>query len=280
MPNSLVKSLKDVGYSPVALPSSTFGALAMPYEWHGRRGWLRATEFRNLIGGGALPEIAGPDPEVDFSGKTVTKLEANATLSILSGLIGALGGGTLGLKGGLERASTVTFTYGQVTSVDVSPTSIEQALANLTVPPASSALGRLLRDHLFVVNRVLRSREFSIQVQDSSGENIGIDVPVIQQAIGASVSVNISGSSDRTVTFKGERDVAFAFQAWWMKLDDGEVSLVPTRAGSVSTKAFAPDAAAESDDALLFDRTFPTEPEALEQMFEAAAAQGELEAQD
>jgi hypothetical protein len=235
MADSFTKHLRERGFNAIALPTSSFGALSLVYEFHGRRGW--SNDFEHLVQNQAAPPtVQGPTQEPDLSGKVVNKLEASGTLSVLGGLISALGGGTLGVKGGFEKASTITFEYGQVSMVQVSEAGLDAYLRAGTPPPKDSLLGKYLTDHLYVATRVLRSRSFTVSAQDSKGQAIGLDIPVIQNAVGAKVSVERSSSSDTKIVFKGDVDVSFAFQAFLVEQSGGKLSIKPTKAGTIETR--------------------------------------------
>jgi hypothetical protein len=273
MADAFTKHLVQFGYTAIALPTSRFGALSLIFELNTKRGWLN--DFDSLVNGapGTPPPVSAPSVEPDFSGKVVRSLGASGTLNVLGGLIGALGGGTLGLRGGLERASTVTFQYGQVSMVDVSPVKLDTFLRTAPAPASNALLGRYLDDNLWVATRVLRSRSFTIGVQDSRGVTLGLEVPVIQNMIGAAVSVEKSTKIDGAISFSGEQDISFAFQAYLIEREKGLMTLRPARAGSPATRELFTKGIESSDsampipqtidagDGLLFDANTPAENE-------------------
>jgi hypothetical protein len=206
--------------------------------------------------------VTAPVAYPGLSGKVVRSSDVGGSLKILSGLIGALGGGTLGLDAQFKSGSTVTFEYGNVTMTEISPVALEQYLRSGEAPPEDSLLGRYLSDHLFIATRVLRARKFSINVQRSNGQSIGVDLPVIQNAVGAAIKVTHSGEAEATITFEGDQDVAFAFEAYWVREDDGELYLQPTKAGKVGTTrkaAIVESADADADDAFEAEDVFATD---------------------
>jgi hypothetical protein len=240
MADAFTKHLANLGFTAVALPNSVFGPLSLVYEYHGRRGW--SNDFGALVQGAtnAVPAVSPPIGYPDLSGKVIHSSDVKGALSILSGLIGALGGGTLGLKGGFESASTIEFEYSQVTMTEVSPVTLEQFLQSGAPPSMDGLLGRYLDDHLFVATRVLRSREFTVSAKRSSGQSIGLDVPVIKNAVGAKIDVEVKDESNTKIAFKGNQDVSFAFDAFWIRVKKGAggkqvMYLQPTKPGGPST---------------------------------------------
>ncbi|MHA6721237.1 gasdermin [Sphingomonas sp. RS6] len=238
MADAFTKHLQQFGYNAIALPTARFSALSLVYELRGKRGWLNDFDALSEGATGQAPPVSPPSMEPDFSGKVVRSLDASGTLNVLGGLISALGGGTLGLSGGLQRASTVTFQYGDVTMVDVSPVRLDKFLRTAPAPAADELLGRYLDDNLWVATRVLRSRRFTIALQDSRGTSLGLDIPVIQNMIGAAVKVEHSVAIEGAISFTGTQDVSFAFQAYLVERKGAGMTLYPSRAGEVRTREF------------------------------------------
>lgn len=231
MPNTFAQHLRELKYNPLAAPTSRFGVMSLVYEHKGNRGWSSDLEYlvRNPTKSAPVPK--DPSPEGDLSGREVKELEVKGTINILSGLIAALGGGTLGLRGGFDTASTVTFRYGEVTSVEVSEAELDDYIQSGT-SDRGSVPGRYLGDHLYVANRVLRSRNFEVSAKDQYGRSIGLDLPVISKAVGAKVDTKWSDTSERTIAFTGDLDVTFAFQAFRILEKGGQMRIFPAQAGA------------------------------------------------
>jgi hypothetical protein len=67
----------------------------------------------------------------------------------------------------------------------------------------------------------------------NSGVDASVQVPVIQQALGGSMSLNTAGGSGATVTFQGVSPLPFGFQCFQVGVKDGALDMVSTKAGSV-----------------------------------------------
>lgn len=231
MGNAFAQHLRALNYNALASPTSRFGIMSLVYEHKGSRGW--SSDLGLLVRDATQPRPVqqGPVAEPNLSGKEVRDLSIGGTINILSGLISALGGGTLGLKGGFERASTVTFRYGDVSAIDVSEGELDRYIQSGTSDPGSVP-GRYLRDHLYVASRILRSRSFEVSAKDANNQSIALDLPVISNAIGAKVETKWSQTSERTIAFAGDVDVTFAFQAFRILEKAGKMRIFPAAAGA------------------------------------------------
>lgn len=240
MADAYSKHLQHLGYSAIALPSSAFRPLALVWERGGKRGW--SDDFDYLVQQPALgkPPVAPPVAFPTLAGKTVRNLSVTPTISVLSGLISALGGGTLKLSGGFEHASTITFEYEEVTMTQVSEAALDAFLRSGTPPPRDTLLHSYLSDHLFVATRVLSAKRFTVSADTSDGRSIELEVPVISNAVGAGVKVEKKTETGTKITFTGDQPAAFAFQAFQVTLESAggglnRLVLKPAKAGSVST---------------------------------------------
>ena len=84
----------------------------------------------------------------------------------------------------------------------------------------SGTLEKLLDDEVYVLTSVLKTKKIVVSAQAEGGTTVAVDVPVVQQAVGANVKVDAATSSDSRVTFEGQVPVAFAFQAVQLVFDE------------------------------------------------------------
>ena len=232
------KHLAEKGYTGISLPSREFKLLTLVYEYHGARGHDNAFDY---LAPSVRAHLPAPDLDYDLpaiSGERTRSVDLSIGLKILSGLISALGGGTLGLNAGFKSAKKLTFSYDGISSETISPVPL-QAELNRCPAPASGLLRDWLGDHLYVVTSVLKATKITVTAHDQHGTEVGLDVPVISGAVGANLGVKASGTADSTVTFEGTRAVPFAvrlFQVVTMK-SSGMLTLKTVKEGDVIVKA-------------------------------------------
>jgi hypothetical protein len=222
-PDQSITFLRNVGYSVFRFPRAS----AQPLELLHRDGkdLTRLGSIVDLIGPGsiALPEVRRDDrPGIDIEGKETSKVNVSIGLSILGGFISALGGGTLGIQLGFARARTVTFKYSGVMEDRVDVLSLEKFVKAGQISPLvpTGTLEKLLDNEVYVVTSVLKTPRILVDAQGEKNTSVGVDVPVIQQAVGGNVKVEVGGTSSSRVVFEGAFPVAFAFQAVELVFDD------------------------------------------------------------
>jgi hypothetical protein len=63
----------------------------------------------------------------------------------------------------------------------------------------------------FLIVEVLKSDAITVSATDEHGKEIALDVPAIQQLVGANVKAKLSGSSTSAITYAGPAPVTFGF---------------------------------------------------------------------
>lgn len=242
MTDQWTKHLADKGYTAISLPSDEFRLLTLTFERNGGRGHENAFD---QLAAGIRQQLPEPDKNVNIpaiAGERTRTVDVSAGLKLLSGLIAALGAGTLGLDAGFKAARKVTFAYDGLSSETLNAVLL-QNLLNTVKAPAGGLLRDWLDDHLYVITSVLRAKKISVTAHDQSGVEVGLDVPVIEGAASGKIGFNFSGTNDSTVTFDGETPVPVAvrlFQVEKTKVG-GErmLTLKTVKEGAVTVKAIA-----------------------------------------
>ena len=121
------------------------------------------------------------------------------------------------------------------------PAAIDQFLAGAGLNPfAKAAKDMLEADLVYVVTSTLKANKINVSATDENKRAIGIDVPVLANAVGGSMKVTASSSKATTVTFEGEVPLAFAFQAIRLFFEDGAYrTFKPTAGGGLVTESVA-----------------------------------------
>jgi len=211
----LITYLKSIGYLAVRHPRAGLG----PMEFLSRQG----SELSAM--GGAedvfvipssveLPEIEVDTPAAYLEGKASGKLGASAGVSLLGSIVGALGGGTLGLKASFAKAADVVFHFPEVLVDSVAPAAVARFLSTAGVRPSSAATAGFLEDDdVYVVTDTAKAKVFVIETFDERGAAIDVDVPTIKGVVGGELGVEGKGTRGSKIAFEGKIPLVFAFQA-------------------------------------------------------------------
>ncbi|CAH0357287.1 hypothetical protein SPH9361_04936 [Sphingobium sp. CECT 9361] len=194
--------LKPFGYGTLALPKASTQPLLML----AKRG-DRLTPIGPLGGTlvpGAVPlPAAARGPVASITGAQSKSLDASLALDVLGSAIGALAGSSLGLKAAYKSASTVEFEFGEVNENRVDFNALDSFLAAASPLPAiGPALQKMLEnDEVFVITATVDAKSITVKGKKSDGTDLGLDVPVVQQLVGAKVSVGSTGAQSSVLTY-------------------------------------------------------------------------------
>ncbi|HYW47572.1 MAG TPA: hypothetical protein VE959_32180 [Bryobacteraceae bacterium] len=73
----------------------------------------------------------------------------------------------------------------------------------------------------YILDSAITSRDFSISVEKSNKAGFKVDVPAISQIVTkANANISVSSASSLSVTFKGDRQLGFAFSCVRASFDD------------------------------------------------------------
>ena len=162
-----------------------------------------------------IPAPSAPRPAVNVNGQKTDKIELKFGLKILENALKAFGASVPSLGFAFNKARSVSFDYVNVTSTSVEPFEAGNYLAAGDLNTQNPVVAHYFSDdaEAFLIVDVLKSDTVTVTATDEHGGDVTLDVPVIQAAVGANLSVAASGSSKGTLTFKGNVAVTFGFAA-------------------------------------------------------------------
>lgn len=222
-PDQSLVFLRQYGYSVFRFPRAS----AQPLELMHRDGkdLTRLGMLPDLVEAGAISSLdvrREASPGIDIEGKETSRVNVAIGLSILGSFIGALGGGKLGLDGAFKNARTVTFEYTGVMEDAVDILHLEKFIkagkVSSLIP--TGTLEKLLDDEVYVLTSVLKTKKIVVTAQGEGGAAVGVDVPVVRQAVGANLKVDAASNRESRMAFEGPLPVAFAFQAVQLVFDE------------------------------------------------------------
>ena len=244
-PDESITFLKDRGYCVLRVPRAD----ARPLQT------LLRAEKKDLVRLGELGTIstAGSNPlpplsidneaPVEISGKESSSTKIEVGLNILGGIIKALGGNTLGITAGFERAKTMTFKFENVLEDHIDIDRLDQYLSTCSFRTDGTAVtNALIDDAVFVVTSTLKTNKFTVNAKSDSGTKVGLEVPVISGAASGSLKVETARATEGTVSYEGKNPVVFGFQAVQIFTDERGgrpvfSAMDPLKAGAAAARA-------------------------------------------
>lgn len=233
-----VNALKSFGYNIVRMPKADIQPLLLLSKSGDNLDRLGAvTKLLNPGDTVPAPEIVADTPAANVNGSRTGSLKIGIGLSILGNIIGAMGG-NLGVEAQYQQAKSAVFEFQSVFEDRVDVVDLDQYLGDADINPASVFVRQLLdADKLYVVTSTLKSTKFTFEAKKSDGTDVTVGVPVIQQIVGANVSVGVSSGANSKLTYEGKIPLIFAFQAVQLFFDNGRYTALKPAQGAMRAAA-------------------------------------------
>lgn len=250
-------ALKSIGYNVVQLPRVDLRPTQLLVA-NGKK-LQRLGEITSIFVQNAdappAPAMAADRPGPGITISKSAALDAGVGLNILGGLISALGGSTLGLNLAYAKAKKIEMEYTGTLENSAELAIIDQFLAGASINQFSKAAKEMLeKDRVYVVTSTLKAATLNVTATDQNKSAIGIDVPVLSNAVGGNLKVSSSGEGSTKVTFKGNVPLVFAFQAVQLIFDDGVYRTMKlVEGGGVIAESAAGDPLFAESDAMFHD---------------------------
>jgi hypothetical protein len=235
---SVEPMLPDRDYLPLAMPNAGVHVLQVLTR---HRGVLRQfSDLTTVLH--KRPADEGPRVNrnvlvVNADGTSTRTEKIHLGLAVVGAIVGALGGGHLGLTAAAEAAQSIRYSYTGVAKDDVDLGLLDQWLAEADLNGHSLAVSELVTaEQLYVTICVLRATGVAVTLLDSNDQAIGLDLPTIQEMVGGSVNVSASGSASTTLEMTGSTPITVAAKAAQLKADSERgfwVRHVPVQGGEI-----------------------------------------------
>lgn len=228
--------LRDVGYNVVRLPRDFLPPLSLVARQRGGPvEYIGALDKLITAPPHPLPSIVSDRTAANINGKSTSSMKLSLGLSILNGLISGLGASKLGASGTFTNASTMTFEFNNVTFDAVAALDVGSYLRRGDVDEGNPLLEQYVLGNgkLYVVTERLRASEITTIFETSGGGAANVEVPVISNQVGGSVSVEPTAGRSNAVKFKGPKPLTFGFKCFEIGVKDGVLTMFSTKPGSV-----------------------------------------------
>ncbi len=233
--------LEEFGYSVIRLPVADLEPLELllrrgdDLERFGRL----ATVFVRKAPAGP-PRITRRRPAASISGRRTGHLDLGVGLSLLGGVIAAMGGSQIGLADTYRNARTITFEFRNVTEDRIELAALDAYLASARLSRRSAHVGSLLEDgNIYLTTSVIRSRSLTVEAHDERGAAVSVQVPALHQVADGHLSVSHDADNTAAVTYTGRTPLAFGFRAVRLFYDDGRYTgFEPLNAGDAALRRF------------------------------------------
>ncbi len=218
--------LNKFGYNVVKLPRVGIEPMDVvgkdeTTQWLGplRKAWQSAAPE---------PQLSGPNPATHIEGQQTDKLDLQFGIHILANALSAFGASMPSLDFAYQRARSIAFSFSNVTSTSVAPFDAGNYLAKGTLKTDNPVVEHYFRSpeaEAYLLVDVLKSDTITVTATDEHGFGVDLDIPAIQNVLGAKVGVKPSATSKGTVSYTGPQEVSFAFVANAIEFDGTKWSM-------------------------------------------------------
>lgn len=213
--------LPDADYLSATMPTTDLQVLMVLAR---ERGILRrfSTLPTVFTAASSLDDItvARDETVAAVRGTAARKMKIGIGASIAAGLISALGGKSIGAHLMASKAKTIEFGYTEVTADRVDLGTLDQWLASADFNPQSHSTADLLvSENMFVIVGLLKAKGVTVKLLDENEQSLGVDLPVIADAVGAQVTARASGEHNATLTFRGKSPLGVGVKAAQIKVE-------------------------------------------------------------
>ncbi|MDN3588201.1 hypothetical protein QWY86_16070 [Pedobacter aquatilis] len=218
-----VSYLKSKGYNVVRLPRTDIAPLQILTKKKGVLEYLGNIDTVLVSGpNAALPAVNPEADTANVSGQKTSDLSAGVAMSILGGIISAMGG-NLGIDAAYSNAKTIAFTFEDVKSENVDIIKLDMYLNDADINPLSRQISELLEsDDIYIITSVLKSNKISVEATSKNNSSLKVEVPVIKEIVGGKVDVSSESSASSKTVYSGDKMLVFGFKAIRLIYENGK----------------------------------------------------------
>ncbi|MBZ4033906.1 hypothetical protein K6T82_03960 [Flavobacterium sp. 17A] len=184
--------------------------------------------INDLIENGELVKIEIKDSVMaNVSGTSSKSVKVNIGLQIMDGFLKGFGVGSGAIKSSFNDTKQVSFSFQNVHRYYVDVTALTKNLKNRKFDPKDPIVKAFIEEKAkcHVITSVITSNNFSMKKEEQNGTNIDFNINAINSSLGSENKIEASSSSKLEISFKGQKQLAFAYTAAILEIDiDGNVS--------------------------------------------------------
>jgi hypothetical protein len=188
----------------------------------------------------------------NVAGEKTDQMESSIGLKILENVLRGFGVG-VGLEFAYRKARKMQFTFTDITTMGVDPLEAGKYLSSGDIDVANPVAEYFTDDEkqAFLIVDTLKSNAISVTATAENGAEVSVDIPAIQQLLGAKVEVKTSGSANTTLTYTGQDWLTFGFKIFSIGFANGRWQLAGVKASGGNAFDFAAVDEEESEPVLL-----------------------------
>jgi hypothetical protein len=204
--------LNRLGYNVVRLPRTGL----MPLEVLGSEAGQPPEPLGQLsaVWTSKLPKVPPivPGDTAMITGRSTNNIKISFGLKMLENVLGAMGAAVPQVSVGYSRARSVRFELKDPEVSKIDPLEVGNYLAagDLNIENPFVKQYMLSEDtRAYIITEVLCSKSIRVTALDESEANVKVDVPAIQQVVGANLEVKATSGVEGDLVYQGRRSLTF-----------------------------------------------------------------------
>lgn len=222
-PDPIVKTLRSVFQANIVrIPESRIQPLTTIIKnGKTRKFW---GEISAMVEGDLLSadEAIEKSKMADVSGKQSKSIDLDLGLQILDGFLKGFSLPSAGIQAQFKGAKTVSFSFKEVERKYIQPVVLGGLLTGHVLDSENMANNIVFQREadLFVIDSIITSSDFSINVEQTNTKDFKLDIPTIQSVIGkVDAKVKVESATGLDIIFKGYQPLTFAFTCLRANID-------------------------------------------------------------
>lgn len=163
----------------------------------------------------------------DVSATSTKSVSLDLGLQIMDGFLKGFGAGSGVIKSSFSDTSKVSFSFQNVHREYIEVTALTKALKNRKLDPSDAIVKAFIEEKAkcLVITSVITSNSFTMKKDALKGTNVDFNIKAINDSISSENKIEASSSNNLEISFKGKKQLAFAYTAIVLEIDDqGNIS--------------------------------------------------------
>lgn len=179
-----------------------------------------------IISDRSYPAVVKDQVAAGLTGERSSELDLDAGLDFLSNIFSGFGLpiDKLSLKPAFKKTKKIVFSFANVKEDKVIEIALDKYIsAGKADTDAKVFKKKLYKNDLYIITSVFKSDNFSVESFSESDHSVEVDLPKIEGLFSADLDVNYKGESKSATSYKGQKELVFAFRAVRLIYDKQEL---------------------------------------------------------
>jgi hypothetical protein len=177
----------------------------------------------DLLVTGSTITIAPEDSSMaNVSAKSSKSVSVDLGLQVMDGFLKGFGVGSGTIKSSFDDTDKVSFSFQNVTRNYVNVTALSKLLKNRKFDTTDPIVKTFISEEAkcLIITSVITSNNFTMKKEGKRDTNIDFDIKAIRDSLSTENKVEVSSSNSVEISFKGQKQLAFAYTAAVFEIDD------------------------------------------------------------